>query len=226
MDIRMKLPPSEAGAKLLKKNVIPDDFYVLYKKVSTDTDNGYLFEGLYNPANEYNENYIAVPFGSTYDGLESWTAGTIFSNVLFSSFDNSWVYYGGKSINWKDLSKALGISWCCLAERNKFYDVYTQAAYVPSPTQKKFCCSDRDDTGKIEERKVVGGHVVLGNCPKKMEKGSSVYIVPICRHHNSVSLAHITKQNRNSTPGNGNGFFMKLSCDTNVIKLKGYLEEP
>lgn len=228
MDIHIKMPLTDAGAKLLKMNAIPVDFYVLYKKVTTDTDDGYLFAGFYNPANEYNENYIAVPFGSTYDGQESWSAGTIFSNIIGSSQDDYQVYYDKKPKSWKELSKALGIPWRCLAERDKFYDINTQADFVPPIDWKRnpFKCNDKDEFKIIMEHCVVGGHVILEDSPREVEKGSSVYIVPICRHHNSVNVPHKDAMNNNTTPGNGNGFFMKLGCDTDVIKLKGYLIPP
>lgn len=221
------MPPGEAGAKLLKTNAISDDFYVLYKK--TSTDNRYSFAVFYNPANEYDENYIAAPFTSTYDRAVFWNAGTVFSNILHSAEDCSKVYYGGKLHSWKEVSTALSISWRCLAQRDTFYDEWTQAAYVPTTKlgKEKFICSDYDVLGNLAQANIVGGHTILSGHPSAMSRGSAdVYIVPICKHHNSLNLPHKDAVGRNRTPGNGNGFFMRLGTGTNVIKLKGYLEPP
>lgn len=212
---------TDAAKKLDLSSDFIKNFKLVYKKtedIDSDGNNLYRYAGVYELGIDYGDECMILPVTSVFEGGEKFTAGTCFANILGSSGDVGYdADHSRKS--WKQFARMLGISWECHAQENMFYDYITK-----KPTKdKSFDCNDRDISGNVIEACVVGGHVIM-NCerPKEVRDNSTVYIVPICKHHNSKCLKHLDANNHNSTPGNGNGFFMKLKDDTNVIKVSGY----
>lgn len=199
MNRHLELPPTEKGAALR----LSEEHRVVYEKCG---DDAYRFKCAYDPENEYEDDCIIVPLTSVYEDTETWRAGTAFVNVLSSSGDHG--YKDGKQQTWHDMANAVGIPWICHEEKDGFYDCFSGQRMSGAD----YCCGSN----------VCGGHVVPGTVPHRLDVGDTVYIVPICTRHNSKNVPHIIPE---PTPGNGNGFFMKMASTAKVIRLSGYMKK-
>lgn len=219
MNRHVNLPPSEEGKKLNLSSQKNDQFKAVYKQVE-NCDDLYEFECIYSPEIDYGEKRIIVPLTSVYNGYERFSKGTNFVNILGSSNDKPYDEQKAKK-RWKDFAQLANITWECHAEKDKFYD--SQKRDIPA-TGKDFECNGVDDNGNVIDVNIVGGHVLMETTvARRLKEGSNAYIIPICKRHNSKNFPHFNSNNKNTTPGNGNGFYMKLSSDTNVIKISGYV---
>lgn len=206
MNIHIDLPPTEEGAKLLlnmeKSSVYRNKIMEAVYEKSQDSD-GYCFKCEYDEEIDYGGNCVIVPVSSIFQGIEVWRDGQEFANVLGSVNDKG--KYGKKSMVWHKIYDEVGLPWEKY-EQTGFYDCDTNELL----TDGKFTC--------IES--IIGGHVIKGTRPVRLNRGDEVYIVPICQQHNTVNAQHGIP---NSTPGNGNGFYMKLSGNKEVVKMTGFL---
>lgn len=214
----IELPPTEAGAKI--KAALGDiaEPRIVYKRTIEDGQELWRFHSLYTEDAEETEEYITVPLTSVYEGTEPWDAGDDFANVLGSTGDYGYDEDEQVQRGWKEFAEMAGISWECHAETDSFFDSENGQLI----TGGKYTCNDRDQEQEVLSNRVCGGHVIPGTNAMSLEKGSSLYVIPICKHHNSVNLPHIDPDGTNRTPGNGNGFFMRLKDDTDVIKISAY----
>lgn len=204
----VNLPPTQAGAMLNLSDEIADMHRIIYE--IDDAGEGYVFKGVYDPEAAYKDNSIIVPLNSVFQGTSDWFQGKAFANVLESSKDKG--YYNGKVTKWKDIYIDLKLPWEDYEDGN-YYDYITHQKL----SGDKFICDD----GQYGP---YGGHVVEGTMPQKLTAGSVVYIVPICPQHNTVNAAHTNP----STPGNGNGFYMKLKSSlpnnpVKIVRMTGYV---
>lgn len=215
----LDLPPTKFGTAL----DIPDTFKIVYKKSCDNLlNNTYSFFDIYSSDIEYDENCVIVPLTSVYNGYETFEKGTVFVNILKSTGDVP-RDTDEKRKTWKYFAQLAGIEWKCHASRDEFYDSSKTDVLAKG---QDFTCNDCDKNGEIVDVNVVGGHVMMNRkTPCRMPNNSEVYILPICKHHNSKNVPHKNSKNINTTPGNGNGFYMKLSERVNVIKMKGYLPD-
>lgn len=207
MKYLLNLPPTkEAQALNVDWDKLDNELRLVYK---LDKESGdFLFAGEYFPENDgiaENEDAIILPVSSTYVGPITWGANTVFSNILSSNGDTPHDQQGS-STSWHKLATAAGITWNCHAQQNAFYDCFTGQQVANTP-QKTYAC---DNT-------IVGGHVMPMQRPATVALNSVVYVLPICHNHNSMGVNH-----GGTTPGNGNGFFMRTSGRTSVLQLKGY----
>lgn len=202
----INLPPTKASAMLNLSDEIADMHRIVYE--TTDDGEGYVFSGIYDPEIEYRDNSIIVPLNSVFLKTDNWLQGTEFANVLGSSNDKG--HYHGKSKSWKEIYQALKLPWMPY-EDGKFYD----SVYDYELTDPEFTCS-------IGPNDPYGGHVVKGTTPKRLPAGINVevYIVPICHSHNSKCVNHSS-----ATPGQGNGFYMKMKNSQKVVLMTSYLSE-
>ena len=143
---------------------------VVYKKDTTNSDDGYFFHSLWNPEQDYDDEHIIVPLRSTDARVVTWEAGTEFANVIDSTYDPKRVN-GYENKYWKELY-GLMTGECntqCATDR-VFYDSVTR----------------EPKTGKSCKKPIVGGHVIRGQNACKIAAGSNeVFILPICQSHNS-----------------------------------------
>ena len=204
MNRHVALPPTEAGAKLALPQELAEQCKVVYEKAA---EGAYRFRCAYDPEVDYSGDCIVVPLTSVYEGTEDWAAGRPFANVLGSTGDSG--EYHGATMTWHAMADALGIPWACHEEQNNFYDCFS-GNLLQGP---EYYCGPN----------ICGGHVIQGTRPAYLQTGSRVYIVPICSRHNSKNVPH---GNPNTTPGNGNGFCMRMASDAKVIRLTGYLQLP
>ncbi len=199
-------PQTAEGVKLLqameRNNICGDEMLKLVYEKTLDRD-GYSFKCEFNEEIDYGENCVIVPVTSTFYGTVDWRAGMEFANVLGSSGDKG--RYGGKQKGWQDIYNALALPWQKY-EQPYFFDCFNRNPL----TDDKFTCN----------LQIIGGHVITGRTPSGLNRGDSFYIVPICQHHNTLNKSHTTPR---STPGNGNGFFMKLNDNRTVVKMTGFL---
>ncbi|WP_019554777.1 hypothetical protein [Propionispira raffinosivorans] len=186
------LPSTEAGESLKLTHEQEHLCKVVYKK--TDDPKIYRFHDLWNPINDYNEEYIIVPVRSVFGSVQGYAAGMEFANIIGSKDDPN------PSSSWLKLLTNNGIACTECVTDGKFYDPKTNKAF------DGYKCSDY----------ILGGHIILGCEAKIVEKGSSVYLIPICNHHNSYACGN--------SGGNGTGFYMKTKSDGNCILLKNYLQ--
>lgn len=216
----IELPPTEAGAKI--KAALGDiaEPRIVYKRTIEDGQELWRFHSLHTEDADETEEYITVPLTSVYEGPERWSRGTLFANVLGSTGDHGYDRDEQAYKEWSEFAASAGISWECHAQTDAFFDIATDQ---PATGEDKFKCNDRDrQTGMVRHDHVCGGHVIKSKKPEIMPEGSWLYVVPICKHHNSVSLPHKGLDGKNTTPNNGNGFYMKLKDDTAVIKISAY----
>lgn len=207
MKYLLELPPTaEALALEPDWSEIDAELQIVYKK-APGSDN-YVFAGEYFPDNDGispEEDAIIVPVSSVYVGTTTWNANDEFSNLLGSSDDKPHDI-GNVTSTWHKLADKANIPWLCHAERNKFYDCFS-GSQVTNSGGKTYAC----DTS------YVGGHVHKGRMPGTENDYSTIYVLPICHNHNSMCVNH-----GGTTPGNGNGFFMRLDHNTPVLKMTGY----
>lgn len=226
MNRHVNLPFTEEGKKLNMTNELFEVCKVVYQKVPSNNDetsdntvNDYRFKSLYNPDIDYSDECIIVPFQSVFLKIELWKKGDIFCNVIGSSDDKG--HYDDektKKIPWNillenELKKIhQNLDWSCQAETNKFYrsgDNYL-FEYINENDDPKYKCTNS----------IVGGHVLKEEkTPRELAEGSQVYIIPICKHHNSVAVP----DENGKTYGNGSGFYMKTRKDTYVLVMTGYI---
>lgn len=209
--------PFSAAAQAVNADwqALDAELQLVYKKQPDGED--YLFAGAYWPENDGiadDEEAVIVPVSSVYKGTDDWAAGQAFANIIGSSGDDP-KDKSGASSSWKKLSEAAGISWDCHAERDMFYDQFTGQP-VTTPATLYVCNEDRLRPG--DRLNMIGGHVLSGTIPGTVARGADVNIIPICKHHNSVTVNHGGR-----TPGNGNGFYMRTRYATKVLVMKGYL---
>jgi hypothetical protein len=109
---------------------------------------------------------------STYGGTITWTLNYSFANVIGSTSDpkppgyNSWIQL------WAD---------AC----NGGHDTTHCSSYNYADGQSGFTCNTDN---------FVGGHVIPGQSAKKMPKGSTVYIFPICKRHNGKDNIYMSSR--------------------------------
>lgn len=211
MDRLVRLSPTKAGAELNLSRDVIDNCRVVYQKIA---DGLYVFGGGYDPNIDYGEDCVNVPVSSVYDGMERWTAGKRFANVLGSGKKGNTDKgtYGGKPITWHELYNALGLPWEPYEEKDHFYDC-RNINTLYKPGDSSYRCSSI----------VVGGHVIGGTEPICLYEYDNVYIVPICSHHNSKNVPHSDASGENETRGNGNGFYMQMAQTRDVVRMRNYL---
>ncbi|SEJ89167.1 hypothetical protein SAMN05660742_12225 [Propionispira arboris] len=196
------LPSTEAGESLKLTHEQEHLCKVVYKK--TDDPKIYRFHDLWNPINDYNEEYIIVPVRSVFGDTEKYVVGSIFANIIGSNLDPN------PSSSWLKLLTNNGIACTECVTDGKFYDPSNDTKYDKNKSGAKCECS----TGSLN---MVGGHVLLGQkIATQVGSGGTVNLIPICKHHNSYVCGNGT--------GNGTGFYMKTKSDGNCILLKNYLQ--
>lgn len=227
MNRHVNLPFTEEGKKLNMTNELFEVCKVVYQKVPSNNDetsdntvNDYRFKSLYNPDIDYSDDCIIVPFQSVFLKIELWKKGDIFCNVIGSSDDKG--HYDDektKKIPWNillenELKKIhQNLDWSCQAEKDNFYISYND---ILATGESKYSCNDNPDISTT----VVGGHVIKEEkTPRQLCEGSQVYIIPICKHHNSVAVPDENGQ----THGNGSGFYMKTRKESFVLVMTGYI---
>lgn len=130
-----------------------------------DSENFYLvytndgFLECYNPEKKYDDSHIILPCTSTWGGIVYFQNGECFANVIGSTGDPK-----------------VGSSWLTLWEEN--CNGGRQATTCTSLNFPLVC--------NVPDRSyIVGGHVISGQRASYVARGSSVYIMPICKTHNS-----------------------------------------
>ena len=217
MNRHVNLPFTEEGKKLNMTNELFEVCKVVYQKVPSNNDetsdntaNDYRFKSLYNPDIDYGDDCIIVPFQSVFLDIDYWKKGTIFCNVIGSS-DDKGHDENNKKMSWHKLCDTNNIAWHCHAEEGKFYRSSDNHIFNKFDDSKYTCINS-----------IIGGHVIKDETtPQELVIGDNVYIIPICKHHNSVAVPDENGQ----TYGNGSGFYMKMRDDSYVLVMSGYLEK-
>ena len=211
------LPPTELGATLNTNDI--GDIRVVYRP-SEENPELYVYHDLWDQELDYPDGYVAVPFKSIYGGYDTYKAGTVFANVIGSKNDP-------KPINPRDPTRKPYTSWrqlmrncihnydTCCAERNKIYLSNGDKAV------DGFECTnqglEKPDADYKQGIWMHGAHVMMGETETKpVPEGDTVYMLPLCENHNTYVL-DFTKQF-------GEGYYMKLGRDQEVITLNKYLK--
>jgi hypothetical protein len=100
---------------------------------------------------------------STYVGTVTWKANTTFANVIGSTDDPKVSGYS----SWIEL-------WAYKCNSGNDTDTCSSLNYYSNDPSRK--CKGV----------ILGGHVIPGTTAKKMNKGDTVYIYPICTDHNNT----------------------------------------
>ncbi len=212
----LSLPLSQAAQALnIDWAQLDQELQLVYKKQPDGED--YVFAGEYFPDDDgvaEDEEAIILPVSSVYAGTEDWDAGADFANIIGSTGDDP-KDNKGKGSSWKKLAEAAGISWECNAEKDHFYDQFT-GQLVTVPARHYVCNQDRLKPG--DRLNMIGGHVLAGTTPGRVTPGSTVRVIPLCKHHNSLAVNHGGR-----TPGNGNGFYMRTKFDTKMLLMNSYM---
>lgn len=192
------LPSTEAGKSLKLTQEQEHLCKVVYKK--TDDPHIYKFHDLWNPINEYNEEYIIVPFRAVFRGVQDYAPGTEFANIIGSNLDP----YSCPS--WSNLLRDNGIDCTKCVTDGNFYDPINNNKYDVNTSGDKCECS----------LNMVGGNVLLGQkIAAQVVSGGTLNLIPICNHHNSYVCGDGTE--------NGTGFYMKTRSAGKYIILKNYV---
>jgi len=193
------LTSTEAGESLKLTQEQEHLCKVVYKK--TDDPPIYRFHDLWNPINEYSEEYIIVPFRSVFGGVQAYAPGKEFANIIGSNLDPN------PSPSWLNLLKDNGIDCAKCVTDGNFYDPSNNNKYDKNKSGAQCECSSN----------MVGGHVLLGQkIATQVVSGGTVNLLPICKHHNSYVCGNGV--------GNGTGFYMKTRSVGKCIILNNYLE--
>lgn len=173
---------------------------LVYKK--NPNGKGYFYHGYWNIEEnvDYSDEYVIVPLRSVYAGKASYSPYDIFANVIGSDPDPRHGYN-----SWISLFRQKNIPCSVCATDGYFYDSGDESARMVF--NNVYC---NNSSG------IVGGHVINEFDADSVQSGGTVYLLPICKHHNSYCL--------DGTGKNGSGFFMMPSTYGEVIILSNYLE--
>lgn len=191
-------PYTEAGANLKMNESENDILRVVYKPSETSPDS-YEFYDLWDHKKDYPDDYVALPVASVLGGVtDDYGVGTEFVNIIGSSDDPRPRVQGANS--WISIMRLNGVRNCdsCCAEH---------ALYDPRTGQNidvNFQCDE----------KMVGGHIFFGFNSQPVDRGESVYLLPICNAHNTKHLRGYDT---------GAGYYMKLRRRQNALILNNYL---
>lgn len=211
------LPYTDEGEKLILSKEEEDNCKVVYRIKDSKTA---VFHGLWNSEIDYSDEFVIVPFKSTYVGLtaEIYPVGTSFANVIGSSKDvsttgESWISVLRKAYHNRNLK-------CCTdgfiySSREKNDTPYLDEVVCPQkicgqwyyPKVKPFQC--QGDT--------VGGHIIINAKEASEFIGEQVLMLPICSGHNIAEL--------NSSKF-GVGYYMRLKENMQAAVLNGYISLP
>ncbi len=171
MNKHIFLEPTLLGAKLNLTYEQEHMCKVVYKKDSEG--DGHFFDSLWDASGEtqYNDDYIIVPFRSTYSGKFDFDVGWQFVNIIGSAGDPKPVDpKTGKRPNiWIPILRDNGCTVNCCVTDGKFYLTDTNA---------------HDGIHVCNTPSLVGGHVITGERPQRVALGGSVNLVSICQQHN------------------------------------------
>ena len=195
------IPFTKEGGKLDLTQEEEHGCKVVYRK--TEDVGIYNFYDLWNPERDYTDEFVILPLRSTYDGTVKYGENQIFANIIGSNEDPN-----HSASSWISLfSKADPSIPCdtCVTD-GKFYNPINGESYSKTKNGSDCECSPS----------MVGGHILLNQKDAaKANPGDTVYLIPICKHHNSYVCGNGS--------GNGTGFYMKSKNSGYCIKLKNYL---
>ena len=169
------LPFTEEGKKLNLSDEDRKRFRMVYKKQGED----WILHDIWGEGGEYGDDCIVVPLESTYRQCVDFQANWIFANVEGSQYDRIPVEGG---ISWIAFWRTMYLAKkgtrppkeCCTD--GYIYKNENNMDYIIRQ------CSCFYGNANIE---LDGGHVIGGKEAVFPEIGDIVYIVPICREHNS-----------------------------------------
>ena len=231
------LEPTEAGKRLqLDEETIKNTMLVYRLK-----DDKWLYHGPYSEKRELEEDDIVIPVTSCYDGTERIEQGRVFANVIGSSADElrddivrSWIGLIAKGIvdyemlyNHNSESGARSIALdeinaCCM---NSCYYKFNRVSYackIGGVTYADYRNISYPIQCNINEQghrtRIVGGHVTEGTINQVPKAGDSLFLMPICKRHNS---GRWTDDGEKSIAGGR--FYMITERNTYAIVLQNYL---
>ena len=164
------LPFTEEGKKLNLSDEDRERFRLVYKKEGED----WILHDIFGEGDEYGDDCIVVPLESVYNGYLDFDPGWKFANVVGSVSDpkpnghKNWI--GFWSDMYKKEKKAEPVIKC-----------YTDSNMYGICPPKRCICNTS----------IIGGHIILGEEPKKCNVESTVYIVPICKAHNNQKQGYM-----------------------------------
>jgi hypothetical protein len=168
----------------------------VYKK--NPEKEGYIFHSLWNPEADYSDEYAIVPLRSTYGGTFDYNPRDIFANIIGSTGD---LKISGSS--WKQLLTDHGISCASCFSDGNFYQTNSSGDETILPNLE---CNNF----------MVGGHVLNSSTAQTAPNGSTVYLLPICSHHNSCC--------GDGSGRNGAGFYMRAYSSGKGIILNSFMQ--
>lgn len=157
------------------ENRIKEQYQVVYKKSSED-DKWCLYD-LYNKDISYDDDFVIMPVGSVYHGIQYVKARTKFVNVIGSTGDKipigkSWIDLMSIVYDKYNIDQSL-LSRCC-TDGN---------FYVTTNIQNGICWNV--DSNRHCNGKIVGGHVLLNRVETEKDGlYGMVFMLPICTSHN------------------------------------------
>lgn len=195
------LPHTEFGATLNLDEEQEKMCKIVYK-LSEKYPDRYVFYGLWNPEKDYSDEYVILPIRSTAAKKISKPAGYEFANIIDSKYDPKI-----KGQSWLALLSSNGIACNCCMTDGRFYNPKDGTVFTTKKDGGALACNTW----------MVGGHVYPGRQNVKFDafQRETVELIPICSHHNSYSLG--------DGNGNGEGFFMKLKQNMDILQLENYM---
>lgn len=206
MITHISAPATQAGRQLEMTDEQERLCKVLYRKME---DGRYIFDGLWEPEDNGDDGVerIAVPLRSVIGDPEDYDMTATFANIIGSARDPK---PGKKS--WREVMHNNGIDCSACATDGGFYNPDDGSCFETI-------------TCKSEEKYLVGGHVTFGRYNQRTKdiKGTTVYLLPICKEHNSIcEYSHPAPGEREP----GTGFYMKPKAPGKVLTLLKYFQRP
>ena len=204
MITHISAPATQAGRQLKMTDEQERLCKVLYRKME---DGRYIFDGLWEPEDNGDDGVerIAVPLRSVIGPVVGYAMTATFANIIKSSDDPKPV-----SDSWIEVMRQHKIDCSACATDGGFYDPNSGNCFETI-------------TCKTGETYLVAGHVTFGtrNQHTKDIKGTTVYLLPICKKHNS------TCKYSHPAPGEkepGTGFYMRPKAPGKVLTLLKYFQ--
>ena len=219
------LPHTEEGGKLELNEAQINLCKVVYRHSEEEPDK-YVFAELWNPDREYTDEYVIAPLKSVFLRVteHNIVEGTNFVNIEGSTRDPKPINpltkksYG----SWRQLMAAkLPDFRSCCAQLNTIYKIGETTPYAgfacTNDGEEFYAHFENGDLDVENSIWIQGAHVWIGaSKPKSIEEGKKVYILPLCRAHNTFN---------GITGRYGTGYYMKIGRLTKAIILDGYLQQ-
>lgn len=161
----------EMGVVVLLRTALPHLSEDAYQRMSPVYRNGEFVE-FFDPDKIYGPEYTIKGVQSIFNGLAYFLPTQDFANVIGSTGDP----HGDEYKTWIGLWEG----------KTGLLATVCSSSGFPAP----FTCNP-------EKKNIIGGHVIYGQTAQSVPSGGEVYIIPICKRHNSNNTCYMQPTQNN-----------------------------